>query len=153
MSSSICPTGRVRSCATKRRRANSVDLFERVGAELGMKVKAVPTDGSAPIGRGIGPALELRDVLAVLDNHQDAPADLREKALRFAGHILAWSPRINSPQRGREEAERILSNGAARRAFDRIVDAQGRQTLIEPSRYRRTWLPMNPASSPTSTAG
>ena len=109
------------------------DLFERVGAELGMIVKAVPTDGRAPIGRGIGPALELRDVLAVLDNDADAPADLREKALRFAGHILAWSRQIGSPQRGSEEAARILTNGAARRAFDRMVDAQGRVALIAPS--------------------
>ena len=88
-------------------------LFERVGAELGMKVTAVPTDGTAPIGRGIGPALELRDVLAVLDNHHDAPADLRKKALHFAGHILAWSPRINTLQRGWEEAERIFKRRCA----------------------------------------
>jgi thymidine phosphorylase len=108
-------------------------LFERVGAELGMKVKAVCTDGRAPIGRGIGPALELRDVLAVLDNHRDAPADLRDKALRFAAHILAWSPRIGTLERGREEAGRILASGAARRAFDRIVDTQGRNVLVVPS--------------------
>ena len=70
------------------------DLFERVGAELGLTVRAFATDGRAPIGRGIGPALELRDVLQVLNGDADAPADLREKALTFAGRILAWDPQI-----------------------------------------------------------
>jgi thymidine phosphorylase len=113
-------------------------LFELVGAELGLKVKSFATDGSAPIGRGIGPALELRDVLAVLDNAADAPADLREKALCFAGHILAWSPEVGNAQRGREAAERLLSSGAARRAFDRMVDAQGRREPVEPCELSAT---------------
>jgi thymidine phosphorylase len=113
-------------------------LFEQVGAELGMTVKAFASDGSAPIGRGIGPALELRDVLAVLDNAVAAPGDLREKALRYAGHILAWAPGVGSAQRGREEAANLLASGAARRAFDRIVDAQGRQPRVEPSALTHT---------------
>ena len=63
-------------------------LFEHVGAGLGLTVRALPTDGSGAIGRGIGPALELRDVELVLGNDPRAPGDLREKALRFAGEIL-----------------------------------------------------------------
>ena len=55
-------------------------LFERVGAALGLTVKAFPTDGQAPIGRGIGPALEARDVLQVLEHDPQAPADLLEKS-------------------------------------------------------------------------
>ncbi|WP_206995706.1 phosphonate metabolism protein/1,5-bisphosphokinase (PRPP-forming) PhnN [Trinickia mobilis] len=113
-------------------------LFELIGSELGMTVKAFASDGSAPVGRGIGPALELRDVLAVLDNAADAPADLRDKALRYAGHILSWAPGVDSAQRGREEAARLLASGAARRAFDRIVDAQGRRALVEPSPLTHT---------------
>ncbi|WP_118178774.1 phosphonate metabolism protein/1,5-bisphosphokinase (PRPP-forming) PhnN [Paraburkholderia phosphatilytica] len=109
------------------------DLFEQVGADLGMIVKAVPTDGREPIGRGIGPALELRDACAVLDNDAHAPTDLREKALRFAAYILAWSPTIGTVQQGSVIAAQLLASGAARRAFDRIVDAQGRMTRVEPS--------------------
>ena len=44
-------------------------LFESVGSAMGLVVKAFPTDGSGPIGCGIGPALEARDVMRVLDNH------------------------------------------------------------------------------------
>jgi thymidine phosphorylase len=108
-------------------------LFEKIGAELGMVVKAFATDGSQPIGRGIGPALEMRDALSVLNNQADAPQDLRNKALHFAGAILSWSPGVSSLQQGRALAERLLEDGTARAAFDRIVYAQGRHDLVAPA--------------------
>jgi thymidine phosphorylase len=109
------------------------DLFERVGAELGLTVSAFASDGRAPIGRGIGPALELRDVLQVLDGDPRAPGELRDKALTFAARILAWDPRVGEVAQGRVQAERLLASGAARQAFERIVDAQGRHAYVEPS--------------------
>jgi thymidine phosphorylase len=102
------------------------DLFEYVGAGLGLHVKALVTSGNRPIGRGIGPALEVRDVELVLNNHPDAPADLRAKALLFASHILAWSPDVGNVDEGLRIAESLLTSGRARAAFERIVDAQGR---------------------------
>jgi len=107
--------------------AELADLFETVGAGLGLVVKAFPTDGSRPIGRGIGPALECRDVGWVLDNDPQAPADLVEKALFFASRILAWDPALGSVAAGRARAEELLRSGAARAAFERIIDAQGRR--------------------------
>ncbi len=102
-------------------------LFEMVGRSVGLHVEAVPTCGAAPIGRGIGPALEVRDVLWVLEGQAEAPADLREKALDFAGRILAWDPAIATPERGRARAADLLASGAARIALDAIVTAQGRR--------------------------
>jgi thymidine phosphorylase len=110
------------------------DLFETTGAGMGLQVKAFATDGSRPIGRGIGPALEVRDVEWVLDGHPEAPADLREKALFFASRILAWDPSIGSEIKGREVAERLLKSGAARAAFEKIIDAQGRRPRVLPGR-------------------
>jgi thymidine phosphorylase len=107
--------------------AELADLFETVGAGLGLVVKAFPTDGSRPIGRGIGPALECRDVGWVLDNDPQAPADLVEKALFFASRILAWDPALGSVAAGRARAEELLRSGAARAAFELIIDAQGRR--------------------------
>jgi thymidine phosphorylase len=101
-------------------------LFESVGAGLGLVVSAIATDGRNPIGRGIGPALEVRDVLLVLDNHPDAPADLREKALTFAARVIAWDPAVANAAEARRRAEVLLASGAARAALDAIVDAQGR---------------------------
>jgi thymidine phosphorylase len=107
--------------------AELAQLFETVGAGLGLVVNAFPTDGSRPIGRGIGPALECRDVGWVLDNDPQAPPDLVEKALFFASRILAWDPALGSVAAGRARAEELLRSGAARAAFERIIDAQGRR--------------------------
>ena len=46
------------------------------------------SDGAQPVGRGIGPALEARDVLQVLRNDPDAPADLADRACLIAGALL-----------------------------------------------------------------
>ncbi|NOV24348.1 phosphonate metabolism protein/1,5-bisphosphokinase (PRPP-forming) PhnN [Cupriavidus necator] len=100
-------------------------LFEQVGEGLGLHVRALATDGSRPIGRGVGPALEVRDVRLVLDNAPDAPADLREKALRFAGEIIAFDPQVGSSERGMQIAAALLNEGKAKAAFDRIAAAQG----------------------------
>ncbi|GMU73502.1 MAG: phosphonate metabolism protein/1,5-bisphosphokinase (PRPP-forming) PhnN [Burkholderiales bacterium] len=101
-------------------------LFERVGTALGLVVEAHATDGSAPIGRGIGPSLEVRDVLQVLDHDPAAPRDLAAKAVDFASRILAWDPRVGTVEAGRARAEELLRSGAARERFDAIVEAQGR---------------------------
>ncbi len=102
-------------------------LFSRIGARLGLRVEALATDGSAPIGRGIGPALEARDAIAVLDNDPHAPQDLREKALLFAGRMLDWT----GPD-GRARAEALLVSGEARAAMARIIRAQGAQEPPHP---------------------
>jgi thymidine phosphorylase len=47
--------------------------LEQVGQALGLQVRVVQTDGVAPVGRGIGPALEARDVLAVLRKERRLP--------------------------------------------------------------------------------
>jgi len=101
-------------------------LFEAVGSGVGLTVAAIPTDASRPIGRGIGPALEVRDVWAVLRNTPDASSDLREKALDFAGIILDWDPGIKD---GRRRARELLDSGAALARMERIVDLQGRKEV------------------------
>lgn len=105
-------------------------LFEEVGAGIGMTVIARVTDGSRPIGRGIGPALEVRDVYKVLQNASDAPEDLREKALGFAASILEWDPDISRGQ-GRKTANSILQSGRALSSLERIIDAQGRKEIAD----------------------
>ncbi len=100
-------------------------LFEVVGDGLGLTVQALATDGTRAIGRGIGPALEARDVLAVLGNQPGAPADLRDKALRFAACILSFDPAVGSEATGLDRARRLLASGAAADRFAAIMAAQG----------------------------
>ena len=103
-------------------------LFETVGSALGLVVHTRITNGSAPIGRGIGPALEARDVLQVLGNEAAAPHDLSAKAIDFAGSILAWDPRVGTQMAGRVRAAELLQSGAAQQRFDQIVQTQGRRS-------------------------
>ncbi len=99
-------------------------LFEFVGDSLGLHLEVVLTDGSQPIGRGIGPVLESRDVLAVLDNDPLAPRDLRDKALLIAGQILEFDPEVRGGT-GQERAREILASGRAAAKFRAIIAAQG----------------------------
>jgi thymidine phosphorylase len=95
-----------------------------VGAALGMTVRCTVTDGSQPVGRGVGPALEAHDVLAVLQNAPNAPSDLRARAVALAGQLLELGGRA-VPGAGAELAASILDCGAAWRKFQAICDAQG----------------------------
>jgi thymidine phosphorylase len=116
-------------------------LFETVGSALGLVVSTRITDGSAPIGRGVGPALEARDVLQVLGNDAAAPHDLTAKALTFAGIILAWDPRLGNEAAGRERAAELLRSGAARDRLEQIIQAQGpRSAPVLPAALTHTVL-------------
>ena len=127
------PAGKVASRAD----ADAVAaLFEQLGARLGMTVRAFPSDGSAPIGRGIGPALEARDVLQVLECQPDAPADLRAKSLLFAARILSLDPALGDLRAGEQRALELLESGAARRAMQSIIEAQGIQPAPDPTDLR-----------------
>lgn len=107
-------------------------LFETVGAGLGLNVLPMMTPSAALVGQGIGPALELRDVLAVLSQDGPVGASLREKALLFAGAIIAFDPSVGTYAGGRSRAEALLASGAALAKFEEIVDAQGRVEFSRP---------------------
>jgi thymidine phosphorylase len=121
------PYGPYAKLKTEQQAQETADLLRTVGAALGLTVEAHPSPGDQPIGRGIGPALEVRDVTAVLEDRADAPDDLRDKALTFASRILRWAPGISSDAAAKSRAEELLGSGAAKVAFDRIIDAQGRR--------------------------
>ena len=91
---------------------------------MGLQLAVLRTDGRQPVGVGIGPALEARDVLAVLRGEAGAPADLRERALAIAGALLDLTPG-SVPGQGWELATRTLDSGQAWRKFLAICEAQG----------------------------
>jgi thymidine phosphorylase len=99
-------------------------LFEFVGDHFGISVEVVTTDGRQPIGRGIGPLLEAQDVMAVLANDAGAPADLREKSLRLAAHLLEYDPDVRGGT-GYLRARDLLDSGAALNQMQKIIEAQG----------------------------
>ena len=126
----VGPTAKVRSMEAAR---SLRERFEIVGTALGMKVDVQTSDGSQPVGRGIGPALEARDVLAVLCREPHAPADLRERALHLAARVLELSPNVKAGA-GAALAAQLLDSGEAWRKFLAICEAQGgfRQPTLAP---------------------
>ncbi|MDH4049964.1 MAG: thymidine phosphorylase family protein [Rubrivivax sp.] len=117
------PTAKVRSMADAQRLKK---LFEFVAGRLGLVLDAMITDGRQPIGRGIGPVLEARDVMQVLENHADAPHDLRSKALMLAGRVIEFDPDVRGGD-GLRIARDILESGRALSRMQAIIDAQGRR--------------------------
>jgi thymidine phosphorylase len=99
-------------------------LFEFVGDRIGLHIEVMITDGHQPIGRGIGPVLEARDVMQVLENDPAAPRDLREKALQLASRILEFDPDVRGGQ-GYTLARDILDSGRALEKMRAIIAAQG----------------------------
>lgn len=104
------------------------DRFIKIGKMLGIKVKVVFSDGSQPIGDGIGPLLEAQDVMKVLNNAPDAPEDLKEKALYMAGLLLEMGGKAIMGF-GYRKAKKILKSGLALKQMEAIIDAQGRKRL------------------------
>lgn len=117
------PAGPSAKLKTAEDGARLAAMFEKVGQAVGLKVAARVTDGARPVGRGVGPALEARDVTAVLRGEAGAPTDLREKALDFAAALISWDPAFGGDARAR--AAELLRSGAAWDAFARITAAQG----------------------------
>jgi thymidine phosphorylase len=128
----VGPTAKVRSSAAAQSLAASLCA---VGAAVGLQVQVLETDGRQPVGRGIGPALEAMDVLAVLHRRADAPQDLRERALVLAGAVLEMAGRA-APGGGLALATRTLDSGQALAKFLAICEAQG--GLREPPRAPHT---------------
>ncbi len=114
-------TAKVRSLNYGRKLARQLT---KTGRALGINVKTLFTDGLQPVGNGIGPALEARDILQVLKNHHHRPADLRERAITIAGEILEMG-KAAPLGKGKRLAEHKLKNGEAWNKFQAICEAQG----------------------------
>ena len=122
------PTAKVRRMRDAQRLRK---LFEYVGDQLGIQLEVVITDGRQPVGNGIGPTLEARDVMQVLQNDPQAPNDLRQKALRLAGRVLEFDPDVRGGY-GFAMARDILDSGRALEKMNAIIGAQGAQTVDYP---------------------
>lgn len=117
----VGPTAKIRTVQSARELGAQLTA---VAAEFGLTVQPLVTDGTQPVGRGIGPALEARDVLAVLRNEPAAPADLRARAVMLAGALLELGG-VAVAGGGILRAATLLDSGRALAKFMAICEAQG----------------------------
>lgn len=99
-------------------------FFSVVGMAMDMNIEIIISDGSQPVGIGIGPALEAKDVLKVLRNEKMAPQDLKKHALTLAAALLELGGKASRGE-GMALAKEILKSGDAYQKFLAICRAQG----------------------------
>ena len=117
----IGPTAKVRSMPEAQRLRR---LFEYVASRMHLSLEVLITDGRQPVGQGVGPMLEARDVMRVLENDPRAPNDLRQKSLRLAGRLIEADPDVRGGD-GFAIARDILDSGRALSRMQAIIAAQG----------------------------
>ncbi len=88
-----------------------------IGQDAGLKVVAVLTDMSTPLGRGIGNSLEVRESVEVLAG--GGPADVVELTCVLARQMLELAGQPDA------DVEAALADGRAMDAWRRMIAAQG----------------------------
>lgn len=115
------PTAKVHDIKTAQKIAKQ---FIAIGKKFKIKVRPIITKGNQPIGAGIGPALEARDVLRVLQQHDLRPRDLEKKSAILAGEILELKKYCRRGM-GKKIAMEQIKNGQAWKKMNQIIVAQG----------------------------
>ena len=134
------PVGRGVKIPYMERAKDLAEHFLRIGKALDMKIEALITDGAEPIGDGVGPILECRDVLEVLEG--TGPEDLRHKSILMAGRLLELSGKVEKGA-GNAVAEKLMNSGKALAKMKEIIELQGGNPKVKssdmvPGQYEHT---------------
>lgn len=115
--------------------------FKFLAKKFDVKIECIIHKTDQPFGRGIGPVLETRDALSVLEQREDRPLDLEIKALSLAGPLLELcldSASTTLRQTIKKEfgnaygwATSLLKSGQAHERMRAIIKAQGGDPDIE----------------------
>ena len=94
-----------------------------VGTRSDCRVEALVTDMNSPLGRTVGNALEIAEVIRALRG--EGPADLIEITLVLATHMLAMAGEGGSEDERRTLLADAISSGRALERFLKMVELQG----------------------------
>jgi AMP phosphorylase len=97
--------------------------FIEIGDRLDMRVECALTYGDAPVGRAIGPALEVKEALAILEG-LDYPNSLIQKSTVIAGIAFELAGKANRGE-GADLAFEILKSGKSLKKMKEIIAIQG----------------------------
>ncbi len=111
------------------------EKFKKLAQRFGIKISVLIHKTNEPAGRGIGPVLEAREALRVLEQTDDRPKDLEERSLNLAGELLNLCL-SDAPETLRQKiksefatptgwASYILTSGHAHKKMQEIIKAQG----------------------------
>jgi len=128
------PYGKDAKVETRKKALHLKNMFQLLGRKLNIKTEVVLTDGSQPIGNGIGPLLEARDILYILTRNNKRPLDLEKKALIIAGKLLEIGGKAKKFY-GIKLAKKILDSGKAYEKFHEIVREQD-GLMLDPDKIK-----------------
>jgi pyrimidine-nucleoside phosphorylase len=121
------------------------EAMVELGRRAGREVVCELTDMDQPLGRAVGNALEIAEVLDTLEGK--GPPDLVELVVGASAHLLALSDLGVDVGEGRRRAQEALDGGAAREQYERWVRAQDG----EPAREALPTAPViRPVPAPAS---
>jgi AMP phosphorylase len=126
------PVGRGVKVPYMERAKDLAKHFLEIGKHLDMKVEALITDGAEPIGNGIGPVLECKDVFEVLEG--GGPPDLRHKSILMAGRLLELCKKVPKGS-GYRAAENLVKSGKALKKMKQIIDLQGGNPNVKAAHF------------------
>lgn len=110
--------------------------FERLGKHFKKKLKCILTKNEGPIGNGVGPALEMIDVIKVL-RREDPCYKLEEMAIYLSGELLEMTGKAKKGK-GAEIAREILDSKKALKKFGQIIKAQdGKIIKLKPAKLKK----------------
>jgi len=115
------------------------EKFEYIAEKFHIKIHVYVHEICEPAGRGIGPVLETRESLRVLEQTPDRPLDLENHALLLAGKLLdlcmehhLYKQKLkHTYKNGSLWAKEILVSGAALDKMKQIIHAQGGNPAIK----------------------
>ena len=112
--------------------------FEYLGKYFKKKLKVVLTKGDEPIGNGVGPVLEIFDILHILKRSDNRALDLEKKSIFLAGKLFEMTGKAKKGN-GEKLALEILDSGKALKKFTEIIKAQG-GTIdhLRPAKFKKT---------------
>jgi putative thymidine phosphorylase len=113
------------------------EKFESLGKHFKRKIKVVLTRGDEPIGHGIGPVLEMLDIIKIFTHSEDKPLDLEKKSLFLAGEIFEMVGKSKKGE-GISLAKKMLYSGLAFEKFKEIIKAQrGNFNGLKPAKFKK----------------
>ncbi len=109
----------------------------RVGTLSGIKISAILTDMTTPLGRSVGNSLETLEAFEVLRG--EGPEDLREVTLALGSELLRLGGLETNTTRARQRMIAVIESGEAADKMEEIIKAQGGDPRVvrEPNRMPR----------------
>ena len=132
--------------------------FRSLGRQFDIKTDTLIIHTKEPAGKGIGPALEVRDVLRVLQQKRNRPLDLEKRALFLTGRLIDLCRKekdvvrlvnnngfLKEAETGLRIGEIVLRQGLAWKKMQEIISAQGGRPDVDsedfkPARYKKSYF-------------